>query len=53
MKIKEVYEKYKHLDHLLTDKEWLWNNFQGGIIYDLWQTIKSEVQSQTSEDQEK
>ena len=36
-----AYEKYKHLDHLLSDKEWLADNFEGAILYDLWQNIKA------------
>lgn len=40
----EVHKKYKHLDHLLSDRKWLMDNFWGGIIYDLWQAIKGEVE---------
>lgn len=40
--INEVYEKYKHLDKLLSDKDWIPNTIQGKIIYDLWSAIKSE-----------
>ncbi len=40
MTIKEVFEKYKHLDRLLIDKEWLPGNWQGRILYDLWQVIR-------------
>ena len=38
----EVYEKYKHMDKLLSDKDWLPNTIQGQIIYDLWNVIKHE-----------
>jgi len=41
MTIEEIYEKYKHLDKLLSDKEWLPDTFQGSILYDLWQAIKN------------
>ena len=40
MTIKEVYEKYKHLDHLLTDKKWLSEDFNGYMIFDFWEAIK-------------
>lgn len=40
-KVKEVYEKYKHLDELLSDKEFLdEKNIKAMILYDLWQAIK-------------
>ena len=42
MVVKEVYEKYKHLDHLLSDKKWLPKNHFGEIILDLWQAIKEK-----------
>lgn len=41
MTIQEVYEKYKHLDICLSDKEWVGDNFKYSILYDLWQTIKT------------
>jgi len=41
--LKEVYEKYKHLDELLSDEIFLGGNIQGVILYELWQTIKEEV----------
>ena len=42
----EVYEKYKHMDKLLSDKDWLPNTIQGQIIYDLWNVIKHENDGQ-------
>jgi predicted nuclease with TOPRIM domain len=40
-KVKEVYEKYKHLDELLSDREFLdEKNIKAMILYDLWQAIK-------------
>ena len=49
--IKEIYEQYKHLDHLFSDKAWLANDDEElgevGVIlpfkqtfYDMWQAIK-------------
>ena len=47
MTIKEVYEKYKHLDALLSDHEWLIDGEKGEasrtinrILFDCWQAIK-------------
>jgi len=42
MTIKEVYEKYKHLDKALCDKFLVCHNFPGNILYELWQAIKKE-----------
>lgn len=42
----EVYDKYKHLDELLSDKEWLGGSLLklDQILFDLWQAIKEEVE---------
>lgn len=47
MDIKSVYEKYKHLDDLLSDERWMNLSEQEGqsrildqILYDLWQAIR-------------
>jgi len=42
MSTREVYEKYKHLDELLSDKEFLPDGLIGKITLDLWQAIKVE-----------
>lgn len=49
MTIKEVYEKYEHLDHLLGDKEWLCPvgseiHLKNHILYDLWMVVKTEAE---------
>ena len=46
--IKEVYEMYKHLDELLSDREWLGdeNYLQQVILYNLWQAVKQEAMKQ-------
>ena len=44
MKIKEVYEKYKHLDHLLSDQKWVGDNLKDSILYELWQAVKEDVE---------
>ncbi len=41
----EVYERYKHLDHLLSDEEWLVSDIQGKILYDLWKAIRITLRS--------
>ena len=55
MVIQEVYEKFKHLDQLLSDKEWLWlaNNLLYAILYDLWQAIKEAAENNSMEVLEK
>ncbi len=40
--MKEVYEKYKHLDHLLSDPEWLPKNILGKVLQDIWQGVKDD-----------
>ncbi len=49
MTIQEVYAKYKHLDHVITDKEWAARDFQGHIMYDLWQVVKQAVKESVNE----
>lgn len=61
MTIKEIYEKYKHFDHLLSDKQWLTflkflppensedGSFVNQILFDLWQAIKEEAMKEISE----
>jgi len=45
MTIQEVYEKYAHLDHLLSDPQWLADGgLQQGVLFDLWQTVKLAAQ---------
>lgn len=46
MTIKEVYEKYEHIDRLLSDRQWLPDTLQGQIVCDLWQAIEAAAQSE-------
>lgn len=39
----EAWEKYKHLDINLSDRELVPESFWGSIIFDLWSAIKIEV----------
>ncbi len=51
MRAKEVYEKYKHLDALLSDRVWTRadSTLRGEILYDLWQAVKeSQTLSESS-----
>ena len=43
MKIEQTYEKYKHLDALLSDKELIVHDFTTHICHELWQAIKADV----------
>jgi len=42
MKINNVYEKYKHLDELLSKspEQWFPNEFVGQILSELWLAVK-------------
>jgi len=43
--IREVYEKYKHLDHLLSDRDWLFPVTPlMQALYDLWQSVKQSME---------
>lgn len=44
--IEHVYEKYKHLDHLLSDRQWLPEGFPGDILLDLWLVIRKVAQQE-------
>ena len=48
MTILQVYERYKHLDQLLSDPVWLPGNTLGKIINDLWETIKVQAEIQAA-----
>ncbi len=40
---KEAFEKYKHLDANLSDRELLPEFFWGSILLDLWSTVKESA----------
>jgi hypothetical protein len=44
---KECWEKYRHLDHLLSDSEWLPKEFQGYMLFDCWQAVKQAAKEET------
>lgn len=54
MTIKEIYDEYKHFDHILSDKRWFKLDGEDGslvnqILFDLWQAIKEEAMKEISE----
>lgn len=50
--IKEVYEKYKHLDVIFCDTSLL-TSFEDQIRYDMWQAIRLAMQDNLSKEKEK
>jgi len=46
MTAKEAFEKYKHLDANLSDRELLPESFWGSILIDLWGAIKESAKEQ-------
>lgn len=45
-KIREVYEKYKHVDLLLSDEKLMRSTAYSFILYRLWQTIKEVAENE-------
>jgi len=45
--VREAHEKYKHLDHLLSDRDWIECGNLGDILYDLWQAVKTDSELTT------
>lgn len=43
MTVKDVYEKWKHVDELLVSAEPRYSNFHWQMCYDLWQAVKAEA----------
>jgi hypothetical protein len=47
MTIQEVYEKYKHLDKILTDLEYLgYEELRDEMLGDLWKTVKDYAEKE-------
>ncbi len=46
MTASKVFEKYKHLDANLSDRELVPESFWGCIIFDLWGAIKESVKEE-------
>ena len=40
-RLQECYDKFKHLDILLSDKDWYGDDPRSQILYELWQAIKA------------
>jgi hypothetical protein len=45
MTIKEVYEVYRHLDECLSDREWLGEDLLSQILFELWEAIRDDQES--------
>lgn len=43
MEIKEVYDKYKHMDKLLSDNNLLSDDPLNKCLFDFWQAIKYHI----------
>ena len=43
----EAFEKYRHLDANLSDRELLPDSFWGSILLDLWSAIKESIKEAT------
>lgn len=41
--LKEAFEKYKHLDENLSDRDLVPESFWGSILYDLWSAVKDSI----------
>ena len=41
--IQEVFERYKHLDHLFSDAVWMGDDMWHSALYDCWKAIKAHV----------
>ena len=41
MTIHEAFEKYQHLDRVLTDQNWGGTSFQMSILNDLWCAVRA------------
>jgi hypothetical protein len=49
MTAKEAFEKYKHLDQNLSDRDLVPESFWGSILVDLWSAVKYEIQEKTDD----
>jgi hypothetical protein len=55
MTIREVYERYKHLDHLLCDDQWLIGEDDDRssltyrrMVYEMWGAIREEMKGKVT-----
>ena len=48
--IQAVYEKYKHLDKVMSDPAWTEDSPVSQLLYDCWQAIKAHVEERNSHD---
>jgi hypothetical protein len=52
LKIEQAYEKYKHLDALLSDTGLMVHDFTTNICHELWQAIKADVKKKRGRKEE-
>ena len=50
MTAKEAWEKYKHLDINLSDRDLVPESFWGSIIVDLWGAVKNSIEKRGEKD---
>ena len=48
----DVFERYKHLDDILSDRECLKNGLKNQILCDLWQAVKKGAEKTPSSPRE-
>lgn len=49
MTISETYEKFKHFDRLLSDREWLPQSIHGVLLHEFWMAIRDAAQPNTAQ----
>ena len=49
--IRETYERFKHLDRVIGDRDVIGDSIIHQLAYDLWQAIKSAVESEGIENE--
>jgi hypothetical protein len=49
MTAKEAFEKYKHLDQNLSDRDLVPESFWGSILVDLWSAVKYAIKEKTDD----
>jgi hypothetical protein len=46
MTLRKVWEKYKHLDRVISDPQWADDDLRMRILRDCWQEIKAHVEAE-------
>ena len=53
MTIKECYEKFKHLDIVISDAEWIGADPKLDILRDMWLAIKEAAKKEVADENRK